>query len=67
MLPAYRGIERHCVIGGLPIDDNALLNHATTGLELERVPFSTRLIFLRFARLARNSANIQHAPMADKL
>ena len=49
------------------VDDHALLNHATavSGHDLETFPAA--LIRPRFARLARNSANIQQAPIAVTL
>jgi hypothetical protein len=51
----------------LPVDDHALLNHATMGSERDMVTFSVGAIRLRSARLVRNSANIQHAPIAVTL
>jgi hypothetical protein len=51
----------------IPVDDHALLNHATTGSGRDMVTFSAGPSRLRSARLARNSANIQHAPIAARL
>jgi hypothetical protein len=51
----------------IPVDDHALLNHTTTGSGRDMVTFSAGPIRLRSARLARNSANIQHAPIAARL
>jgi hypothetical protein len=49
------------------VDDHALLNHATTGSGRDMTTFPAGPIRSRSARLARNSANIQHAPIADRL
>jgi hypothetical protein len=49
------------------VDDHARLNHATTGLELDMATLCAGLIRPRSARLVRNSANIQHAPIALRL
>jgi hypothetical protein len=51
----------------IPVDDHALLNHATTESGRDMVTFSVGPIRPRSARLARNSANIQHAPIAATL
>jgi hypothetical protein len=47
--------------------NHALLNHATTGSGRDMATFSAEPIRLRSARPARNSANIQHAPIAVTL
>lgn len=49
------------------VDDYALLNQATTRSGCDVAPFSAELIRPRSARLATNSANIQHAPIAVRL
>jgi hypothetical protein len=46
------------------VDDQALLNHATTGSGRDMATFLTEPIRARSEWLARNSANIQHAPIA---
>ena len=49
------------------VDDHALLNHATTGSGRDMNTFLAGPIRPRSARLVRNSANIQHAPIAARL
>jgi hypothetical protein len=49
------------------VDHHALINHATTGSGRETATFPAGPIRPRSARLARNSANIKHAPIAAKL
>jgi hypothetical protein len=51
----------------IAVDDHAFLNHATTESGRDMVTFSAGPIRLRSARLATNSANIQHAPIAATL
>jgi hypothetical protein len=51
----------------IPVDDHALLIPAATGSGRAMVTFSAGRIRLRSARLAKNSANIQHAPIAARL
>ena len=64
-LPLKSSSEKEATL--MPVDDNALLNHATTGSGRDIVTFSAGSILLRSARLARNSANIQPAPIAARL
>lgn len=49
------------------VDDHTLLNHATTGSGCEMATFPAGPIRSRSARLVRNSANIQYAPIAVRL
>jgi len=49
------------------VDDHALLSHATTVSGRDLATFPAAPIRPRSARLARNSANIQHAPIAVTL
>ena len=49
------------------VDDHALLHHATTGSGRDMATFPAGPIRPRSARLARNSANIKHAPIAARL
>ena len=51
----------------IPVDDHVLLNHATMGSGRDMVTLSAGLVRSRSAQLARNSANIQHAPIAATL
>jgi hypothetical protein len=49
------------------VDDHALLNHATMGWVRDLATFPAGPIRPRSERLVRNSANIQHAPIAVTL
>lgn len=49
------------------VDDHALLRHATTGSGRDMATFPAEPIRPRSARLARNSANTKHAPIAATL
>ena len=49
------------------VDDDVLLNHATSGSGRDMATFPAGPIRLRSARLVRNSANIKHAPIAVTL
>jgi hypothetical protein len=49
------------------LDDRGFLDHAATGSERDMTTFPAGPIRLRSVRLARNSANIQHAPIAARL
>lgn len=49
------------------VDDHALLNHATIASGRDMATFPAGPIRSRSVRLVRNSANIQHAPIAVTL